>query len=120
MTTNQLLNLDYRDNDNRYTLVKALQLIPPLAKMNPSAIDMLHIEKALHIMCNKYGMFLKVQQDPVSGDGYDIWNCQIYSRSNLKLLGRIYGMCLDELFIKTAIAVYSEVRKQKKGVKTKK
>lgn len=117
MTTNQLLNLDWRDNDNRYTLVLALQKIPPLAKLNASDIDLNHVEKAIHIMCSKYDMLVRIQQDPKSGD-CDIWNCQIYDGKNLDLLGKVYGICIEEVFIKSAIVMYSVVRKRK-GKKVK-
>ena len=120
MTTNQLLNLDFSSQDNRKKLFKALRLIPPLAKIPEDEIEPYHLEKALHIMCNKYNMFVHIQQDPVSGDGYDIWSCQIYSTRTLNELGKIYGTTLFEVFVKVNIAVYSEVRKQKKkGVNKK-
>ena len=120
MTTNQLLNLDFRELENRKKLFKALRLIPPLSKIPEDEIEPYHLEKALHIMCNKYNMFTRIQQDPVSGDGYDIWSCQIYNTNTLSELGKVYGISLFEVFIKVNIAVYSEVRKQKKGAKNKK
>ena len=119
MTTNQLLNLDWQDNENRYTLTLALQKIPPLAKMNPNKIDLSHVQKAIHIMCNKYDMFIRIQQDPKSGNKCDIWSCQIYNIVTLNELGKIYGVCIEEVLIKSAIAIYSRVRKLKGGVKKK-
>lgn len=115
MKTEDLLNLDYRQMENKIKLVKALQIIPPLSKIDIEDLDQRYIEKALYIMCNKYGMFIKIMQDPNSGDyGYNIWCANIYKRGNLKELAKIYGICMDEILIKSAIVIYSEVRRLKK------
>lgn len=95
-------------------LYKALKLIPPLAKMDDNEIELFHLEKALHIMCKKYGMFIKISQDPVSGTDHDIWYCQVFSSETLNVLGKVYGISLLEVFIKANIAMYSVVKKKKK------
>ena len=114
MKTKDLLNLDYRQMENKIKLVKALQMIPPLSRIESEDIDQTHIEKAIHIMCNKYDMFVKIMQDPKSGDKCDIWCMHIYKMSSLKEVAKIYGVCIDEILIKSAIAIYSEVRRLKK------
>lgn len=115
MTTNQLLNLDWRKNNNREKLSKALLIIPPLKKIanENGDIGIKEIQKAIHIMCNKYEMFVKIMQDPQSGDKCDIWSCYIYNQKNLKQINKIYSISLEELVTKLAIALYSEVRKRK-------
>ena len=70
-------------------------------------------------MCKKYGIFVRIQQDPVSGDKCDIWHCIIYNRKDLSTLGSIYGISLFEVFIKTNIAAYSIVKKIKRREKRK-
>lgn len=119
MTTEELLNLDFREQRNRDKLLKALKIIPPLSKIPDDELEPCHLEKALHIMCNKYGIFVRIQQDPVSGDKCDIWHCIIYNRKDLSTLGSIYGISLFEVFIKTNIAAYSIVKKIKRREKRK-
>lgn len=114
MKTSELINLDWTDDDNRYILVTALQKIPPLAKMNASAIDSVHVEKAIHIMCYKYGFHIRINQDAQANKKYDVWNCQLYNDKDLKIVSRVYGMCMDEVLIKTAIVLYSQVRRVKR------
>lgn len=119
MTTKELLGLDYRDEDNKYTLLRAAKQIPPLHDMLDNAIEIEHIEKVIHVMCKKYEMFIHIQQDPVSGGKYDIWSAQVFSTTTLKELQKVYGISLTELFLKLSIAIYSDVRKIKKGDRAK-
>lgn len=114
MTTAELLNLDFRSKENVIKLYKALKLIPPLSKMSDGEIKQQHLEKALHIMCNKYGMFIRIWQDPQSGGEHDIWRCQVFGADTLGGLVAVYGISLFEILIKVNIAVYAIVRKKKK------
>lgn len=112
MTTNDLINLDYRLPETKVILTKALRLIPPIGKLEN--IEMSHVEKAIHIICHKYQYHLLLHQNPQVNKKYDIYDCCIINDNNLEQEGKVYGCCMEEVLIKTAIMLYTLVRRSKK------
>lgn len=109
MKTNEILDLDYRIDENKQIITKVLKKIPPLAKYDEIPLEAL--EKAISSITKKYAIMIQYICPT-----YEKGNDSIYCVS-LKLicpyewLGNVYGCCLYEAMAKTAIKMYSEVRK---------
>lgn len=113
MKTNEILELDYRDESNKQIIQKALSNIKPLSKFSDE-IPLEALEKLLHMICNKYKVWIRyISQDPRASDDGDVWRCEIVDESTLHLMRKIYGICIYELFAKIVIYLWSENKKEK-------
>lgn len=116
MTTNEIINLDYRKKKNQEIIQKVLRQIKPLSKYSDECdIPFSAIEKAITVMCKKYCM--KVNQltpDMWANDENTIWKAWLINDTNFKTIDTVYGLSLYEVFAKTVIRLYAEV---KKGIK---
>lgn len=116
MKTEDILNLDLRKEENKEIIQKVLKLIKPLSRFS-GEIPFEGIEKAIVIMSKKYKMRIRdITPDVWSNENNTIWRAVIINEENLKTMGVIYGISLYELFAKTAILMYAEVRK---GIQTR-
>jgi hypothetical protein len=115
MTTKELLNLDYRNKQNKQIIQKALLRIKPLSKFSDEGhVPFEAIEKLLHLIGSKYKVWIKdITLDSQSGDDYDVSRAHIINEDNLETMEVIFGMCMYELFAKVAIFLWSEVKKGK-------
>lgn len=118
MTTNEIINLDYREEKNKEIIQKVLRQIKPLSKYSDEdKIPFNALEKVITIICKKYRMRIQeLVPDMLSNDSNTIWRVMIINETNLKTIDMIYGISLYEAFAKTAIRLYAEV---KKGIKTR-
>lgn len=116
MTTKEILNLDYREEKNQKIIQKVLRQIKPLSKYSDEYdIPFEAIEKAITIMCKKYLMRVKeFTPDVLSNKNHTIWRVTLMNETNFKTIDMVYGISLYEVFAKTAIRLYAEV---KKGIK---
>lgn len=113
MTTKQIINLDYREKENQEIIQKVLRQIKPLSKY-PDGCDIPFsaLEKAITVMCKKYMMRVReLTPDVWSNDNYTIWRAILINETNLKTIDMVYGISLYEVFAKTAIRLYAEVKK---------
>ena len=119
MRTEDVLNLDYRKEENKQIIQRVLRQIKPLSKYSDECeIPFAALEKAITVMCKKYCMSIKdYVPDVLSNNEYTIWRAIIIKDSNLQLIGKVYGVSLYEVFAKVAIRLYAEV---KKGIETSK
>ncbi len=119
MTTKEIINLDCRFEENKEIIQKVLRKIKPLSKYSDEYdIPFEAIEKVITVMCKKYKMRLKhVSPDMWSNDSYTIWGAMLLSEVDYKVIDMVYGISLYEVFAKSAIRLYTEV---KKGIKTRK
>lgn len=118
MTTKQILNLDYRNEENQKIIQKVLRQIKPLSRYSDECdIPFSAIEKAITVMCKKYMMAIRdLFPDMWSNDNHTIWRAVLINETNLKTIDMVYGISLYELFAKVAIRLYAEV---KKGIETR-
>lgn len=118
MTTKDVLNLDYRVEKNQKIIQKVLRQIKPLSKYSDeSDIPFEAIEKAIVVMCKKYTMRIReFAPDVLANDTHLIWRATLENEKNMKVLDTVYGITLYEVFAKSAIRLYAEV---KKGIKTR-
>ena len=75
------------------------------------------VVKMKNSMCKKYAMRVnQLVPDVWANNNYTIWRAWLINDTNLQTIEMIYGVSLYEVFAKTAIRLYSEV---KKGIKTR-
>lgn len=113
MTTNQVLNLDFRKEENKEIIQKVLRQIKPLSRYSDECeIPFSALEKAITVMCKKYMMRIQsITPDMWANNEYTIWRAVLTNDVNLKLIDKVYGVTLYELFAKCAIRLYAEVKK---------
>lgn len=119
MTTNEVMNLDCTEKKNQEIIQRVLRQIKPLSKYSDEEdIPFDAIEKAITVMCKKYIMKVNyIVPDMLANDEHTIWRVWLINDSNLKTIEMVYGISLYEVFAKTAIRLYAEV---KKGIKMRK
>lgn len=113
MTTNQVINLDCRESKNREIIQKVLRQIKPLSRYSDEEeIPLSALEKAITVMCKKYCMRIReFSPDVWANESNTIWRAVLINETNLKTIEIVYGITLYEVFAKTAIRLYAEVRK---------
>lgn len=115
MTTNQIMQLDCRIEDNQMIIQRVLRLIKPLAKFpSDEDIELEAIEKAIRVMCVKYEMRIRsITTDVCSNDKSIIWRADLVLESNMKTSNSIYALSIYELMCKICIMMHSLVRTNK-------
>lgn len=111
MKTEQILNLDYRKEENQEIIQKVLRQIKPLSKFSEeNDVPLEAIERAIRVMVCKYEITPQwmhmVYENPILG----VYSIGVKTSDTHKWLGDVYGMCLYEVFAKLAIKIYSEVK----------
>lgn len=119
MKTEQILNLDYRKEENREIIQKVLRKIKPLSKYSDEInIPIEAIEKLVRVMVQKYEITPQWMSmsyfEPVLG----IYSISVKTTTDHKWLGTVYGMCLYEVFAKLAIKMYADIKSGNIPVKT--
>lgn len=119
MKTEQILNLDYRKEENREIIQKVLRKIKPLSKYSDEInVPIEAIEKLVRVMVQKYEITPQWMSmsyfEPVLG----IYSIGVKTTTDHKWLGTVYGMCLYEVFAKLAIKMYADIKSGNIPVKT--
>lgn len=114
MTTEQILQLDCREQKNREIIQKVLRKIRPLSKCPVGQdVPFEKLERCMQVLNEKYNLFCReLFPDTHSGDKYVIWRSTIINLSNLDTVGSAYGCTLYEVMAKTVIMLYAYTRKQ--------
>lgn len=113
MTTKQILELDFRDEENQEIIQKVLRQIKPLSKYSDEEdIPFDAVEKAIVVMSKKYNMRIRdFVPDVWANKTETIWRATLIDDTNLSTISLVYGICLYEVFAKCAIQMYAMVRK---------
>ncbi len=111
MKTEQILNLDYRKEENQEIIQKVLRKIKPLSKYSEEEqVPIESLERTISVLTNKYEIqpqwITCSYRDTVLG----IYSCGIKTSDTHKWLGTVYGMCVYELLAKMTIKMYSEIK----------
>lgn len=119
MKTEQILNLDYRKEENREIIQRVLRKIKPLSKYSDETdIPIEAIEKLIRVLTQKYEIMPQWMNmsyfEPILG----IYSISVKTTINHEWLGTVYGMCLYEVFAKLAIKMYSDVKVKNIPIKT--
>ena len=110
MKTEDILNLDYRKEENQEAIQRVLRKIKPLSKFSDDEnIPFEKLEKLIGLYQNKYA--IKIQYIIPNYEGSIIYSASLLRSDNFKWIGNIYGMCMYELFAKIAIKMYTEIKK---------
>lgn len=111
MKTEQILNLDYRKEENQEIIQKVLRKIKPLSKYSEEEqVPIESIEKLIQVLCQKYNITPQWMSMSFSEPKLSIYSIGVKTTTDHKWLGNVYGMCLYEVFAKLAIKMYSEVK----------
>lgn len=114
LSTKQILDLDYRVEENREAIQKCLRVIKPLAKC-PEGEDIPQekLERAFLVICRKYNFFPRTLfPDVYAADKEIIWRIELHDLTNLKTCGVCYGASLYELIAKAVILAYALSRQR--------
>ena len=110
MKTEDILNLDYRKEENQEAIQRVLRKIKPLSKFSDDEnIPFEKLEKLIGLYQNKYA--IKIQYIIPNYEGGIIYSASLLRSDNFKWIGNVYGMCMYELFAKIAIKMYTEIKK---------
>lgn len=114
MKTEQIMNLDYRKEENQKIIQKVLRQVKPLSKFSDEEqIPIEMLEKTVSVLTNKYEItpqwIICGFRDPAKG-GIGYYNVGIKTTTDHKWLGDASGCNIYELFAKLTIKMYSEVK----------
>ena len=111
MKTEQILNLDFRKEENKEIIQKVLRKIKPLSKCSVEEdIPLEKIEKVVKVLSNKYEITPQWVNMSYRSNECNVYSVGVKTTTDHSWLGNVYGMCLYELFAKLAIKMYSEIR----------
>lgn len=112
MKTKDILELDYRNENEKEIIQKVLKQIKPLSRYSEEEdVSIKDLEKMLLVVCRKYNIAIKsITPDFFSGDSVTVWRCVLYDDISLKHYGYIYGTSTYEILAKTAILMFSEIK----------
>lgn len=119
MKTEQILNLDYRKEENKEIIQKVLRKIKPLSKYSEEEqIPLEAVEKLVRVLSQKYEITPQWMSMYFGEQVVGIYSIGVKTTTNHEWLGTVYGMCLYEVFSKLAIKMYSEIKSGNVEVKT--
>lgn len=111
MKTEQILNLDFRKEENKEIIQKVLRKIKPLSKYPVGQdIPLEKIEKLIMVLTRKYEITPQWINMSYRSNECGIYSVGIKTTTDHKWLGNVYGICLYEVFAKMAIKMYSEIK----------
>lgn len=121
MKTEDILNLDYREQESKEIIQKVLKKIKPLSKYSDeyTEIPLEAIEKLIRVLFQKYEITPQWMTMSLHETAVNVYSIGVKTTTEHKWLGTVYGMCLYEVFAKLAIKMYSEVKQGNIQVRTK-
>ena len=110
MTTEQLLYLDYRKDENKKMIQKALKKIKPFSEFEkkPTIED---FEKYIGKVSKKYNVVSQYIMFHMDDDGNILPAISFKSRIEHEWIATISGCCLYEVFAKSIICLYTKIKK---------
>lgn len=109
MKTVELLDLDCRTEEGKQKLNDAVRRIGNLKNIKYPTIE--DIEDAIGYMCRKYRIMVQHICPTYTKGEINIYSASIKTTDSFEWLGNVYGYCLYELMCKTAIKIYTEIKK---------
>lgn len=121
MKTEQILRLDYREEESKEIIQKVLRKIKPLSKYSDEYgdIPLEAIEKLIRVLYQKYEITPQWMSMSLNEPIVNIYSIGVKTTTDHKWLGTVYGMCLYETFAKLAIKMYSEIKQGNVAQRTK-
>ena len=120
MKTDQILNMNYKKDENREIIQKVLKRIKPLSRYTDD-VPIEALEKLIAIICKKYNLDMQwiVVMSEDAEDGRLVYSCGVKTHDKSKWLGTVYASCIYELFAKLSIKLFSESKKQGLRIESK-
>lgn len=109
MTTNQILQLDCREEQNREIIQKVLKEIGPLSKYSEEEqVPFEKVEKLVTVLSKRYNIRVRdFVPDVWSNNNESIWRATVINDTNLQTIKLVYGLSVYEVFAKAAIYMYT-------------
>lgn len=116
MKLNDILQLDFRNKEDRITLRKALVRLPFFQEQDPREITFEDLEKALNKMCKKYPIMLAYIMFSKVDDDERYYSLMIKHSETNEWLKTVYAISMFEGYGKAVIFMYSYIKNNlKKG-----
>lgn len=109
MTTNQILQLDCRSEENKEIIQKVLKKIGPLSKYSvDETVPFEKVEKLVTVLSKRYNMRVReFVPDVWSNSNETIWRATVINDTNLQMIKMVYGLSVYEVFAKVSICMYN-------------
>lgn len=109
MTTNEILQLDCRKEENKQIIQKVLKKIGPLSKYSEEEqVPFEKVEKLVVVLSKKYNMYVReLMSDAWSNSNDIIWEATVIGGTKPVTIRPVCGLSLYEVFAKIAICMYS-------------
>jgi hypothetical protein len=120
MKTENILMLDYREEESKEIIQKVLRKIKPLSKYSEEEqIPLEAIEKLIRVLSQKYEIMPQWMSMSLHETAVNVYSIGIKTTTDHRWLGTVYGICLYEIFAKLAIKMYSEIKQGNVGPRVK-
>lgn len=120
MNAKQILDIDYRIEENKKELNKFLWKVKPARKLfeknnytKTQLIPLELLEQIIHGICKRYGYSQQGIKEYWENGEFVYYNCSVLN-SKREWVGYVYGKALWELEAKLLIKIYAEIMKEKK------
>lgn len=110
MTTNDILDLDYRQKESKKIIQKCLCRIKPFAKYSDEKIPIEMLEKYICKVSIKYEVYPQYIIPTYIEHEIMQYSMSLRRTDTKEWLGSIYACCIYELMAKTCIKLYSDVK----------
>lgn len=109
MKIKEMIQLDFREEKNRYIIQKEMAKIKPLSMYSgKEKIPLEKIEKLITVLTRKYNIrMLRITSDEKCNKESLLWRAVIARDDDLKHIATIYGLSIYEVFSKAAVYMYS-------------
>lgn len=113
MTTKEIINLDYYDNNNSKMFQKCLRKIKPFENEEDEEIKFELLEKYVSVACRKYPLFVDyINTMYFKDEKRNVYSSNVRSATKHEV-SEIYASTMYEMFVKLSIVLYSEIKKLK-------
>lgn len=117
MKVREIIELDYRYEENREIIQDKLKLMKPFSKYSDEEqVPMDIIEKFIGVAVRKYDLFVRdIKMACIKTNKENLYSMHVYEESSLKPICTVYGCELYELMAKAAIYMYALIKSEKVG-----
>ena len=115
MRVRDILQLDYKEEENKEVIQNMLKKIKPFSKYEDEDVEISKIEKFIGVATKKYDLYVRdiMFASIVTDNNEILYNLHLYRESDLQIICEIYGCELYELMAKTAIYIYALIKNEK-------
>lgn len=115
MKTEDIMYIDYRKEENKEIIQKALRKIKAFSKFEEGTeVPLEELEKGVFYLASKYKLEPQwITMGFKACDKNILYSASLKTSDTYKWLGSVYGKCLYELFAKLVIKMYSEIKVNK-------